>query len=69
MTIDRWSGTVFFFENNKLLKLKYIKNTGNDNHKIRNLIKVDEGNILSIESRDKEEVSLINNLDMKLKKN
>lgn len=69
LAIGSWSGTVFFFENNKLLKLKYIKNTGNDNHKIRNLIKVDEGNILSIESRDKEEVSLINNLDMKLKKN
>ena len=68
LAIGSWSGTIFFLENNKLLKIKYIKNTKDENHKIRNLIKVDEGNIICIKSKDEEEeeVSLINNLNMKL---
>ena len=69
LAIGSWSGTVFFIENNKLLKIKNVKNTGNGNLKIRNLIKLDEGKIICIKSKDEEEeeeVSIINNLNMKL---
>jgi len=52
LAIGSWSGTVFFIENNKLLKIKNVKNTGNGNHKIRNLIKLDEGKIICIKSKD-----------------
>ena len=68
MAIGSWSGTVFFIENNKLLKIKNVKNTESGNHKIRNLIKLDEEKIRCIKSKDEEEeeVRLINNLNMKL---
>lgn len=35
LAIGSWSGTVFFIENNKLLKITNIKNTGSGNHKIK----------------------------------
>ena len=68
LAIGCWSGNICFIENDKLLTKKNVKKTNKRNTNIRNLIKLDEDNIICIEKRNGFEViRLINNINKKLK--
>ena len=61
------SGIVLFFEKNELLKRTFVKNKERNNVELKDLVKLDEENIICLKNIDgKQIINLINKENMKL---